>query len=667
MCKKPNTVDEALEYYLICASGWSSGPDYMGPDYAGFQDWIFESYERLRVLPPMPIHLTADVPDLVVFMQQLASAIEGAGIAVEPSGFKPVQGRFPIPNGSARSLKAFSKAKLLLSFLHAASGRELALLHRLTNIASDLPCPLTVTESASPFDHRAAFFVAVANHDSRRAFKMLGRLRECDHDRGELYFLEAFAEFQSGDLDAVIACATQVPSDAIDWCRARLLIIEAYALKGDVQAVEREISSNLAGSFPDFFLPYVWQSVVRNSDAPESALEKAVSSAKLWPSTSVLGSGVYSAWNQQSCELAVQFVEHRRDLSLRASALEQAGANQPDSEPDPPLTVRRVAAAVRLDPELYASIATFDAERSSAEIVTRLINHGRPNAKDCVQALLTQWRIGDRAIFVENVLRSMDGLLSDFHSGGVQLASLAYREAVIAGQEHVVAELRSRLPNLAEEPGTDVTGLLEKQASPMGKLALRAAYADLLAAERHDSAWRDAGMVSLGFFRVLELEINHRLIIPLLDGCSEVDNVAGLDRLRGGEQTRKVKKAIEFWDRAFSMNERAVNGRKGMELGIVEIFLEKLRDAAGCDSDIKAVFRDRLQYLLSGDGRQAFAGGDLSRLVNQEARERFRNSPAHTRYVGLPRAREAKDYVEDALSKLFSWTTVLASVKPTVH
>ncbi len=489
---------------------------------------------------------------------------------------------------------------------------------------------------------------------------MLGRLKIGDHDPGELDYLEALAEFHSGDLDAAIARARKVPVDAIDFRRARLLIIEAHALKGDVVAFERELSSMSPEFFPLFFLPYVWQTALRNSDDPEATINKALRAAKSWRQVSVTVSGVYHAWNRQSCDLALQLVEHRCDQRLRAAAIEQAIERDHDTSTDTPLAVRQVAAAVLLDEELHSAVTRFDAERASREIVKRLINHDTPNAEDFIQALRTQWRIGSRTDFVDNVLQSLDALLGSCGPDGMQIVSLAYREALIIQHKNAVETLEIRLPELASETEKPIVDILERQASPMGRLALQAACHDLRAIERDGNAWRDAGMVSLGFFRVLELELNHRVILPLLNSHAVEDALVEVAKLRTVEPSIAVKRAINFW-------ERVVGEKRGMELGNAEIFLDKIRTASGCDAVIKSTFRTALASLLSNDGVIAFNDGELSRLVNQDARERFRNPPAHTRYVGLPRAQEAKVYVENALLKLFSWTVGAASSSPTIH
>jgi hypothetical protein len=71
--------------------------------------------------------------------------------------------------------------------------------------------------------------------------------------------------------------------------------------------------------------------------------------------------------------------------------------------------------------------------------------------------------------------------------------------------------------------------------------------------------------------------------------------------------------------------------------------------------------------LLSSPGVEAFKSRSLVHLIDGNARERFRNPPAHSRYIGLPIARECKQYVENVLSQLIDFTAGGSESPKTVH
>ena len=163
-------------------------------------------------------------------------------------------------------------------------------------------------------------------------------------------------------------------------------------------------------------------------------------------------------------------------------------------------------------------------------------------------------------------------------------------------------------------------------------------------------------MISLGFFRILELEFNERLITPML----EMLDLEMLDReisaLTGAKPSGHRKKAVEFWEKMKVSLHRAKEYRKGIELGALELILAKISQATGSDINIKSLLRSSLFPALSTEGIEALNSGELARLLDQSAREKFRNPPAHSRYLHLSTARECKAYVENVLNRLVSFT-----------
>jgi len=106
---------------------------------------------------------------------------------------------------------------------------------------------------------------------------------------------------------------------------------------------------------------------------------------------------------------------------------------------------------------------------------------------------------------------------------------------------------------------------------------------------------------------------------------------------------------------------------RGWSGGFWEFLLQKVRPVNGSDSSLKAALNAGIIRQLSTAGVTGFQSGELARLLNAEARERFRNPAAHTRYVGLETARECKLYVENVLEKLVEYTRSDGQADPTVH
>jgi hypothetical protein len=87
----------------------------------------------------------------------------------------------------------------------------------------------------------------------------------------------------------------------------------------------------------------------------------------------------------------------------------------------------------------------------------------------------------------------------------------------------------------------------------------------------------------------------------------------------------------------------------------------------GPDAPLKAPINAGILLLLTTAGAEAFKSGKLALLVDSAARDKFRNPPAHSRYVALSVARECKVYVEKALNQLIAFTVYRSGRAATVH
>jgi len=161
--------------------------------------------------------------------------------------------------------------------------------------------------------------------------------------------------------------------------------------------------------------------------------------------------------------------------------------------------------------------------------------------------------------------------------------------------------------------------------------------------------------------------MNSRLILPL---CDQVDG-AELDHLSEdvfdskdvSDPTRirntLSKKEAAVWRKLITKVKRVIDGTEtGLTLGDLYLFLEKLRSKKESSSNIRHFFRRAVNCSLNQKGQKALDCGDISVLIAYEQRERFRNPPAHTRFLPLLVAEECQTFVEDGLEKLFIWTEI---------
>jgi hypothetical protein len=454
-----------------------------------------------------------------------------------------------------------------------------------------------------------------------------------------------------------------------------MLALECHAYLGDLASIEAELRMHAEFIFPEYFIRYICQVVIENTSAPDAAIEPV---SRILQSTVGLaqpGPGAFQMFNRHSCQLAVQFMEQLRDASLAEAALEQMGATgDPYEDLENSLQFKRIKFALALDGDLITRLSQVDGEKAYQEIVKRLMNHGSPDRVEYFQALATMWRIGEQWSFLDNVLLALDKLAADSSTEARQALVWAYQKARFLDRDGDAQRIRLKLVDIPAIDETllgvdaaSATDRLEQALSPMARLALRSANWDLAQATKDSMPWKDAGMISLGFFRIIELELNERLIIPALQHLDMRQLEATLHDLKTGEPGKSVKDAIGVWERLLPQLRRAKEEQRGLELGALEMLLGKTAKLTGPDVRLKSAIQTEILKRLSADGVEAFQSGKLARLIDSEAREKFRNPPAHSRYLALPVARECKHYVDNILEQIIAFTVGNPETAETVH
>src|SRR5690349_5422704 len=119
----------------------------------------------------------------------------------------------------------------------------------------------------------------------------------------------------------------------------------------------------------------------------------------------------------------------------------------------------------------------------------------------------------------------------------------------------------------------------------MGKLSYKWGEQELRDAEKSESSMHDAAMISLSFVRILELELNEKLLLPMLRDATKVREIEDAWRrsyqflkaedLRiSNNRKKKRDKAMEGWSKLIPQLMDVVTGKKpGLELGYVHWLL----------------------------------------------------------------------------------------------
>ena len=160
-------------------------------------------------------------------------------------------------------------------------------------------------------------------------------------------------------------------------------------------------------------------------------------------------------------------------------------------------------------------------------------------------------------------------------------------------------------------------------------------------------------MLCLSCIRIIELEINERIIIPF---CRNLNiNQLCADFTTTLDEKEK-KKFYDTW--GFLTSKLAgvdVVRHEGIELGTIFYLFDSLKKGKfkkGKNKVFAELLKNEVVQYLSKDGLDALETGKLAEMVEPKVRKKYRNPLAHTKYVGLEVALECREYVEKELLNL---------------
>ena len=174
--------------------------------------------------------------------------------------------------------------------------------------------------------------------------------------------------------------------------------------------------------------------------------------------------------------------------------------------------------------------------------------------------------------------------------------------------------------------------------SDSGKWAYKAAMWQYEQYDQNCTGLMDAGLLSLAFMRILELELNIRMIVPLKKLCK--------NQL---ENKLKEMKLPETIDEKFSF--LICNETKNLMLGPLRHFIENIRD--NNIKGAKAIYALLVENILTEYGKDCLDNGTFDTMLSQGVVDKYRNPPAHAKYLSKKEAVTAMHYVESQLPVLF--------------
>lgn len=642
------------------------------PDYATFKEWFHQTADREHALRKGGL-TDPDAPHQLRYVFDAAHDEMlrlGRGI---PRALGALSAPDKLDEATARAVhRDLTHWKLLYSGLeyltgHTERGRGVFRTLHEREPPTWLDAPGEELDGCDGVDLRRRLFVALNRGLERDAFKILGRLREEDHDEAEREYLEALTSFRSQDLDRAISYASRVPATAPDYPRALVIAAKSHALQGDVEHLADVMQGARTLQVSPYLLLTLRLIVVANADRPEHAarsFDETAEGAEIAVPQGTLDPDYHTfavTWTRLVIELGERLDRIQRHLPL----LEEPGEDNTPRGGLPSLE-ELCGQDPRLDQLLVTLQPFLEDERLPAppwdlhgiartvigvlEPVTTTSSLANELGFECLL------RFGLHDDLVANFERDHSALFQRNDPAAARIVSLAY--PVLQQQGSPLAE--QALEHLRARAGSaDVQRTMESarvqaitsSLSSMGRAAYEAAVMALHNVRSEGETWCDAGMVSLGFFRILELEINQRLLIPSFSVLDPEELQRAFDELSRGHRKRWMP--LHKICIAVIRSERC-----GLELGPLQILVAKLsRVGSRLDAPYRRILREALEAHLTATGTKALESGELAGLIDEEARNRYRNPPAHTRFLPPRVALECRSYVDDALVKLGAWFT----------
>ena len=218
---------------------------------------------------------------------------------------------------------------------------------------------------------------------------------------------------------------------------------------------------------------------------------------------------------------------------------------------------------------------------------------------------------------------------------------------------------------------------VSKCLTPHGAVMYKAAQWQLMTMTEDTNAYVDAGMLCLSYMRIIEYELNQRVIkriVPYIDRIIEARNaqiemfnaMKNEGKLTEKKWGRKINNINERWGKG--VLEAIRDSASGVELGKLSWFFQNFmsdrpKEVKPISDVVEMILKE--EKILSDSGLVALKqqkakdsenGFRFVDMTGKDRREKYRNPPAHTRFVSLSTAMKCVEYVNKAIIKIDEYT-----------
>ncbi len=561
-----------------------------------------------------------------------------------------------------RALEQYNKVKLLFRFL-----MDIEKLVAVVVNSIDLKETIYLDDDITTLDATAVkhrFMHALHSRNKSMSLKLLGRMRELD--AGEDYYFEALAHYINEELDETLRYANKIEPSNIDYNSAITLKLECYSLLGDYRNFTKCIYDNrhLTYNFEHivYLLLLLLVNPSFNQEEEDDDYTRIFSNDIKYDMTT----------DENYAGLLFRLIA---DILVEGLGILDESEYISESVEElvlPTKSVRRfmqLSKAVKILPDNISRYLNFDyiGNKDIAEIkkeakkdLLNLLLNNNPNLtfEDITKAFLCQLHLGDVRGFLKNVSDNFDALVDYSNHGensAEELIRIAYIEGTVAGE--LDERVRERVDTTgAEELSESIADKeINKFLSERGRLAYEAAEWNYVKSLEEDYGWKDAGMISLGFYRILELELNDKIIIPLLSTIGyDTMNTICLECANtfSGKTKKQYKSKWQQILRDYREMEENHFLNKGFMLGRLNSFFKVIGSEYVTEDALATKIRDNFESVFNSYGISMFEEGFFETITNDDARMKYRNPPAHSRYLPYNVACDSRQVVREAIIQM---------------
>lgn len=631
--------------------------NYFVPDYNSFYNYALEHYismDNKNVAYPQYLawidgHSAKDIPGVIYCI-----ALFGH-LGIKEKEFLQVH-ESDIDSLTEKDILEYTllhnKLKLLCGFLNKMEPLVAAFVNTIDASVVEHLADDTEDLDALAIKHR--FMLALHNRDKSTCYKLLGRMRELDE--GEDYYFEALAHYINEDYKESIRYIEKIKRGNIDYRTAIALKLECYSYLGDMAGFFNCMAENRDIVFDRYHAIYFLMSLIlrrdiSNDDSCMPFTDTWIEEVKFDDKDTFFLGCIF----RLTADILVEEFNLLDGIDVFPVNIETL-----DISPKKMERLAVLSLAISLCPTDIGKYLDYDyirnkecslvREDAKSDILKLLINYESDDSFENIKkAFLTQLKLGFAQEFLDNVSKNAE-VLMEYADNGVEGAEELLRVAYIEGivSEKLDAKVKARVEAAGDEK--IVSDIEDKKIisflSPKGKNAYIAAEWIYRKSIEEDYGWKDAGMISLGFFRIIELELNQKIIIPVLSsvGYSVLNTEYNTIYNALSDTDRKSFKAK--WRRILdSYKDMENNGfaGKGFMLGELYKFFKAVGSDFVTSDQLATLIKNSMNSVLNSNGVTKLEEGFFEEITNDDMRNKYRNPPAHTEYMPYETACECRE------------------------